>query len=101
MTVGTVLEKSEEELLALRNFGEKSYFELKEKLISAGFPAPRTDSRHDGGAGDIAPSPSLSAPSSPAVASSLADDDDDDADEVGALGAALMEALKEAGRESD
>jgi hypothetical protein len=40
-------------------------------------------------------------PSSPAGASSLADDDDDDADEVGALGAALMEALKEAGRESD
>lgn len=101
MTVGTVLEKSEEELLALRNFGEKSYFELKEKLISAGFPAPRTDSRHDGGAADTAPVPSSPVPSSPVGASSLADDDDDDADEVGALGAALMEALKEAGRESD
>jgi DNA-directed RNA polymerase subunit alpha len=32
MTVGQVLEKSEEELLALRNFGRKSYDELREKL---------------------------------------------------------------------
>lgn len=32
MTVGQVLEKSEEELLALRNFGRKSYDELRQKL---------------------------------------------------------------------
>jgi len=32
MTVGQVLEKSEEELLALRNFGRKSYDELRDKL---------------------------------------------------------------------
>ena len=32
MTVGQVLEKSEEELLALRNFGHKSYVELRERL---------------------------------------------------------------------
>ncbi len=32
MTVGQVLEKSEEELLALRNFGRKSYDELRERL---------------------------------------------------------------------
>ena len=32
VTVGQVLEKSEEELLALRNFGRKSYDELREKL---------------------------------------------------------------------
>ena len=32
MTVGQVLEKSEEELLSLRNFGRKSYDELKDKL---------------------------------------------------------------------
>src|SRR5207244_12208534 len=37
--------KSEEELLALRNFGEKSYLELKDKLVNAGFPAPRVESR--------------------------------------------------------
>ena len=34
MTVGAVLEKSEDELLALRNFGRKSYDELREKLVS-------------------------------------------------------------------
>jgi len=32
MTMGQVLEKSEEELLSLRNFGRKSYDELREKL---------------------------------------------------------------------
>ena len=32
ITIGQVLEKSEEELLALRNFGRKSYDELREKL---------------------------------------------------------------------
>lgn len=36
MTVGQVLEKSEEELLALRNFGRKSYDELREKLDEMG-----------------------------------------------------------------
>jgi len=94
MTVGAVLEKSEEELLALRNFGEKSYLELRDKLVNSGFPAPRIDSRHDGGA-ELSP-----APAAPAVAAAIAEPDDDD-EEVGALGAALMEALKEAGRESD
>lgn len=36
MTVGNVLEKSEEELLSLRNFGRKSYDELKDKLNELG-----------------------------------------------------------------
>ncbi len=36
MTVGHVLEKSEEELLSLRNFGRKSYDELKDKLDELG-----------------------------------------------------------------
>ena len=36
MTVGAVLEKSEDELLSLRNFGRKSYDELKDKLIELG-----------------------------------------------------------------
>jgi hypothetical protein len=36
MTVGQVLEKSEEELLALRNFGRKSYDELRERLDEMG-----------------------------------------------------------------
>lgn len=36
MTLGQVLEKSEEELLSLRNFGRKSYDELKDKLDEMG-----------------------------------------------------------------
>ena len=36
ITIGQVLEKSEEELLALRNFGRKSYDELREKLDEMG-----------------------------------------------------------------
>lgn len=37
MTVGQVLEKSEDELLALRNFGRKSYEELKARLRELNF----------------------------------------------------------------
>jgi DNA-directed RNA polymerase subunit alpha len=84
-TIGAVLEKSEEELLALRNFGEKSYEELRDKLIAHGYPTPRVDTRRapaeapqpDGGT--RAPLPDL------------------DEEGVGALGAALMEALRESG----
>jgi len=37
MTVGQVLERSEDELLALRNFGRKSYDELKRRLTELEF----------------------------------------------------------------
>jgi DNA-directed RNA polymerase subunit alpha len=37
MMVGQVLEKSEDELLSLRNFGRKSYDELRDRLIELGF----------------------------------------------------------------
>ncbi len=40
MTVGQVLEKSEEELLSLRNFGRKSYDEMKERLNELGLLPP-------------------------------------------------------------
>ena len=40
MTVGQVLEKSEDELLQLRNFGRKSYDELKERLVELNFLPP-------------------------------------------------------------
>ena len=93
LTVAAVLEKSEEELLALRNFGDKSYQELKNKLVSAGFSAPRTDLAIDGLVDD---SFSTSSVVEPTISSATKDEDED----VGALGAALMEALKEAGRES-
>jgi DNA-directed RNA polymerase subunit alpha len=97
VTVAAVLEKSEEELMSLRNFGEKSYLELRDKLIAAGFPAPRVDSRRAGeGEADGAAAPAR-------AAAAVADEEDEaeDDDQVGALGAALMEALKEAGRDDD
>lgn len=91
MTVGAVLEKSEEELLALRNFGEKSYLELRDKLIEHSFPAPRVDTRR--GTSIAATVSEVEAEDEEAPAEPA-----EDGDEVGALGAALMEALKEAGR---
>lgn len=39
-TVGQLLQKREEELLALRNFGRKSLDEIKEKLVEKGFIKP-------------------------------------------------------------
>lgn len=100
MTVGAVLEKSEEELLALRNFGEKSYHELRDKLVASGFDAPRTDSRRADAlaASESAAAMAAEAPSDAVTA--MVEDDGEEA-EVGALGAALMEALKEAGRSDD
>jgi DNA-directed RNA polymerase subunit alpha len=76
MTVGQVLEKSEDELLGLRNFGRKSYDELREKLIEMGFI--EDDGRDYSGAGEPY------------------DDEDDEGvdEELGSLGAALMEALR-------
>jgi len=39
-TVGQLLQKKEEELLALRNFGRKSLDDIKEKLVEKGFIKP-------------------------------------------------------------
>lgn len=85
-TVGVILERSEEELLALRNFGEKSYVELREKLVEHGFPPPRGDGRHQ--------------PEAVAVADgggTALFEPEEQEEEVGSLGAALMQALREAG----
>lgn len=87
MTVGAVLEKSEEELLALRNFGDKSYVELRDKLVGGGFPAPRTEARRAGVA--------TAEPEDDEVVTA-APEPEGDAEGVGALGQALMEALREA-----
>ena len=40
-TVGDVLQRSEKELLEIRNLGGKSLEELREKLHEHGFPNPR------------------------------------------------------------
>jgi DNA-directed RNA polymerase subunit alpha len=86
-TVGAVLEKSEEELLSLRNFGDKSYEELRDKLVANGFPAPRVDTRRSPAAEE--------APEATATRRGGAIEDDEEG--VSALGAALMEALRESG----
>ena len=92
VTVGAILERSEEELLALRNFGEKSYEELRDKLVARGFPAPRVDSRRQAVGSGVAVGGAQ--PLSPA------DDGDSRApDDVGSLGAALIQALREAGED--
>jgi DNA-directed RNA polymerase subunit alpha len=77
MTVGQVLEKSEDELLSLRNFGRKSYDELRERLVELGFLEP---SELTGESGDY-------------EAYAHAEPDEPD-EEFGSLGAALMEALR-------
>ena len=90
-TVGVILERSEEELLALRNFGEKSYEELRDRLVEKGFPAPRADTRRVATNGGTAT----------ALATADVDSDRDlpsDAD-VGSLGAALIQALRDAGED--
>jgi DNA-directed RNA polymerase subunit alpha len=101
MTVGAVLEKSEEELLALRNFGEKSYHELRDKLVASGFDAPRTDSRRADAPAASEGTTAVAEEAPSEAATAVAEDDDGEEAEVGALGAALMEALKEAGRSDD
>jgi DNA-directed RNA polymerase subunit alpha len=83
MTVGAVLEKSEEELLALRNFGRKSYDELRDKLVSMGFLEPGSEEGEGFGRAPLrtlAPDAGI-----------------DDEEELGPVAKALLEALKESG----
>jgi DNA-directed RNA polymerase subunit alpha len=62
MTVGQVLEKSEEELLTLRNFGRKSYDELRARLDEMGLlPA-------DSGEQELMEAPPLGEEEAPIVA---------------------------------
>jgi DNA-directed RNA polymerase subunit alpha len=85
MTVGAVLEKSEEELLALRNFGRKSYDELRDKLISMGFLNPDAEGMGLGSGGAIA------------AGRSMTFEPDENEEELGPVAKALLEALKESG----
>ncbi len=103
-TVGAVLEKSEEELLALRNFGDKSYEELRAKLIENGFSSPRKEARQAVAAAVDATGAAGEEPAPVAAAAPDGDEaepDPDGDDGVGALGQALMEALRDAGTDGD
>jgi DNA-directed RNA polymerase subunit alpha len=89
MTVGAVLEKSEEELLALRNFGRKSYDELRDKLLSMGFLKPE-DMEESGAV--------LSGMAGSAASRTVVAEADDEDEELGPLAKALIEAAKESGK---
>ncbi|MBM4414835.1 MAG: DNA-directed RNA polymerase subunit alpha [Chloroflexi bacterium] len=97
ITVGAILERSEEELLALRNFGEKSYEELRDRLVQKGFPAPRIDTRRQPtslpltGSGPVAVAP-------PPESRGVEIEPDDS---VGSLGVVLIQALREAGDDDE
>jgi len=99
MTVGQVLEKSEDELLALRNFGRKSYDELRDRLIELGYVdgeaeglQPITDPARIG----VAPGRPQRRPGTVRTSSVILDEEDEE-QSLGALGKALKEALKEVG----
>ncbi len=80
MTVGQVLEKSEDELLALRNFGRKSYDELRSKLIQMEFLQPELPEEEE------------------ALAPSFDEEEEDES--LSTLGAALLQALRKAGEDT-
>jgi len=104
MTVGQVLEKSEDELLSLRNFGRKSYDELRERLVEMGFLQPggeeeeelEREEPEEGGRPPAAERQPRAAAGAPAAAPPLPEDV---AEELSPLGAALIEALREAGED--
>ena len=97
-TVGAILERSEEELLALRNFGEKSYEELRDKLVEHGFPAPRGDARRVREPVAVG-EPAVAAAAGVVVGGEPVAAPADEDSEVGSLGAALIQALREAGED--
>ncbi len=94
MTVGQVLERNEDELLSLRNFGRKSYDELRDRLIELEYV--------DGNAEGLKPllddpaAATTSTATAPAARAVILDEEDED-ESLGALGKALKEALREVG----
>jgi DNA-directed RNA polymerase subunit alpha len=97
MTVGQVLEKSEDELLSLRNFGRKSYDELRDRLIELSY----VDGTQEGLVPMLAGAGAAEATGTPgaarATSSEVILDEEDEEESLGALGKALKEALREVG----
>ena len=110
MVIGQILEKSEDELLTLRNFGEKSYVELVERLHELGL-LDLNDSRlrraregvfsrpDDEVITELPPLPE-GEDVEPALAVGAREPEDED-EHISTLGTALLEALREAGREPE
>jgi DNA-directed RNA polymerase subunit alpha len=104
MTVGQVLEKSEDELLGLRNFGRKSYDELRDRLIELGYVdgnaeglVPIVDAPGRGARPAVPARPGRTAVRTSAVVM----DDEDEEENLSALGKALKEALLKDGSAED
>ena len=113
MLVGQILEKSDDELLTLRNFGEKSYIELIDKLLEMQLideDDARVRRARDGvfaPSGDETltklPPPQDEASTTPTLSSAETEESEqvgqseEDPEITGSLGAALLEALREAG----
>jgi DNA-directed RNA polymerase subunit alpha len=109
MTVGQVLEKTEDELLALRNFGRKSYDELRDRLIELGYVdgtaeglVPIMDAPAAKSGGMARPGAPMGRPAPrPARSSSMIMEDDEEEENLSALGKALKEALLKDGSADD
>ena len=104
MTVGQVLEKSEDELLGLRNFGRKSYDELRDRLIELGYVDPDAEGLvplPDGGKGAAPRGGAANRRSLVSRPSAVILDDDDEEENLSALGKALKEALLKDGSAED
>ena len=117
--VGHVLEKSGDDLLTLRNFGEKSYVELIEKLLELELidpEDPRVRRAQDGvytpdgddvlttlppQSADPAGGVSLSDLSSDEPELAVGGSESDEAEPQGAIGAALLEAMRRSGSDSN
>jgi DNA-directed RNA polymerase subunit alpha len=101
MTVGQVLEKSEDELLGLRNFGRKSYDELRDRLIELGYVDGNAEGLQPLVDTARVPQPAARAARRPTTVrtSAVILDEEDEEQSLGALGKALKEALKEQGVE--
>jgi len=99
MTVGQVLEKSDEQLLGLRNFGEKSFFELMDRMRELGFVAEEDPRGRRGSIEGFEGADAATTVDAPGFAS---DESAGEADEeISSLGTALLEALREAGQEPE
>lgn len=107
MVVGQVLEKNEDELLALRNFGRKSYDELKERLIEMGFLQPETPIEEmevefeapEEVVAEEAP-PARAARRTRAEPEPVEAGELEEAEELGTMGSKLIEALRKAGEQA-